>query len=60
VKLWDLLEQSGQSACDELTSVESGLEEALHRVKVARWTAFDELLSLARVSLNDPFLVFGG
>jgi hypothetical protein len=60
VKLWDLVEQSGQSACDELTTAESGLDEALRRVKVARRTASSELLSLARVSLNDPFLVFGG
>jgi hypothetical protein len=40
--------------------MESGLEEALRRVKVARWTASSELLSVARVSLSSPFLVFGG
>jgi hypothetical protein len=60
VKLWDLLEQRWQSACDELTTVVLGLEEALRRVKVARRTVSGELLSLARVSLNGPFLVFGG
>jgi hypothetical protein len=60
VKLWDLLEHSGQSPRDELTAVELGLEEALCRVKVTWQTTSSELLSLARVSLNGPFLVFGG
>jgi hypothetical protein len=59
VKLWDLLKRSGQPAYGELTVLESGLEEALRRVKVAHRTAFDELLSIAQVSLNSPFLVFG-
>jgi hypothetical protein len=60
VKLWDRLEQSRQLDCDELTAIEPGLEEAFRRVKVARRTMSDELLSLALVSLNGPFLVFGG
>jgi hypothetical protein len=58
VKLWDLLELSGQSAYNELTEAESGLEEALRRVKVAWRTTSGELLSIARVSLNTPFMVF--
>jgi hypothetical protein len=60
VKLWDPLEPSEQSACGELTTTESGLVLALHRVKVAWRTASGELLSIARVSLNGSFLVFGG
>jgi hypothetical protein len=47
MKLWVLLERSGQSAYGELTADESGLEEALRRVKVAQRTASDELLSIA-------------
>jgi hypothetical protein len=57
-KLRGLLEQSRQSSCGELATTESGLEEALRRVKVARRTVSSELLNVAQVSLNDPFMVF--
>jgi hypothetical protein len=35
-KLWGILEWSVESACGELAAAESGLVEALHKVRVAR------------------------
>jgi hypothetical protein len=56
-KLWGLLEWSKQSAYGELAIIESGLVEALNKVRVTWWTASGELLSFAWVSLNGSFLV---
>jgi hypothetical protein len=57
-ELWDLLKRSGRSACSELAAMESGLIEALKKVRVARRTVFGELLSFAQVSLDGPSFTF--
>jgi hypothetical protein len=56
-KLWGLLERSGQLAYGELAVIESGLMEALNKVRVAQRTVSGKLQSFAPVSLNGSFLV---
>jgi hypothetical protein len=57
-ELWDLLELSWRSACGKLATAESGLVEALKKVRVAWQTTSDELLSFSLVSLDNPSFTF--